>query len=82
MSEPPEYDLSMVRVPVLLYWGQDDWLASPQDVHTLAAQLPRLISSVMVPFDKFNHVDFMWAKDADVLLYKPVIDYIFNFLEY
>lgn len=76
---PPDYTLSQVQVPVILYWGDNDWVAAPEDVHRLAAQLPRLIASIMVPYKRFNHVDFMWAKDADVLLYKPVIEIIQNF---
>jgi len=79
---PPDYDLSMVKVPVLLYWGQNDWLASPEDVINLGAQLPMLIDSIRVPFDDWNHMDFMWAKDADTLLYKPMIEYIQNFVAF
>lgn len=78
-TSPPDYSLDMVQVPVILYWGDNDWLASPQDVRRLASQLPRLIASIQVPYVGWNHADFMWAKDADVLLYKPVIEIIQNF---
>jgi hypothetical protein len=27
-----------------------------------------------IPLAKFNHVDFLWGLDADVLVYKPIID--------
>ena len=35
-----------------------------------------------VPYDDWNHLDFMWAKDADSLLYNPVIDFIHNFMSF
>ena len=47
-SHPPDYDLAMVRLPVLLYWGNNDWLATPVDVENIAQQLPNLIASVRV----------------------------------
>ena len=47
-TEPPQYDLSRVRVPVLLYWGNDDWFSTKENVESLAAQLPRLIATIEV----------------------------------
>ena len=39
-----------------------------------------LLLMYQVPFDGWNHLDFMWAKDADTLLYKPIIDFIQNLI--
>jgi len=72
-TSPPDYNLAMVRCPVLLYWGENDWLAHPKDVSSLAAQLPNLVASVRVPYDSWNHNDFLWGKDADYLLYGPAM---------
>ena len=47
-ASPPDYNLAMVTCPVLLYWGENDWLAHPKDVSSLAAQLPNLVASVRV----------------------------------
>lgn len=27
---PPPYNLTTVTAPVVLYWGENDWLASPK----------------------------------------------------
>lgn len=48
MTEPPEYDLGRVNVPVLLYWGNDDWFSTKENVESLASQLPRLVATVEV----------------------------------
>ena len=53
-TEPPEYDLGRVPVPVLLYWGNDDWFSTRENVEALAAQLPRLIATIEVRV-RLNH---------------------------
>ena len=47
-EEPPEYKLEEVTCPVLLFWGQKDWMAQPRGVAAIAARLPGLIDSVKV----------------------------------
>ena len=49
-EEPPEYKLEKVTCPVLLFWGEADWLAQPRGVARIADQLPNLIDSVKVWF--------------------------------
>ena len=47
-KETPEYKLEEVTCPVLLFWGQKDWMAQPKGVAAIAARLPGLIGSVKV----------------------------------
>jgi len=74
VASPPEYSLQHVTCPVLLYWGENDWLTQPEDVAYIAGQLPGLIASHRVPYDSWNHLDFLWGKEADSLLYRPVME--------
>ena len=60
---PPLYNLSTVTVPVTIFSGSNDWLAVPEDVAWLAAQLPNLQQSINI--DVFNHLDFLWAIHVD-----------------
>jgi len=71
---PPSYDLSKVKAPVILMWGQRDWMADPEDVAWLAAQLPNLQDSIQVGGEDFNHVDFIWGNHADRDCYSIIID--------
>ena len=84
--EPPQYHLEMVTCPVMLYWGEADWLAQPRGVAAIAAQLPTLVESVRVSLfpvflwilpqvdhGGFNHLDFLWGKDSVSLLYTQLI---------
>eukprot|EP00092_Neocalanus_flemingeri_P010625 GFUD01011447.1.p1 GENE.GFUD01011447.1~~GFUD01011447.1.p1 ORF type:complete len:260 (-),score=61.54 GFUD01011447.1:51-830(-) len=77
---PPAYSLAKVTCPVVLYWGENDWLAHPTDVRQLAASLPNLVASYQVPFHTWNHLDFLWGKSADFLLYRPAIKVINQFV--
>jgi len=70
---PPAYELSKVTFPVAAYWGDNDWLAGPEDVQRCTSGLPNLFSSYEVPYPKWNHLDFLWAIDADKLLYAEVL---------
>jgi lysosomal acid lipase/cholesteryl ester hydrolase len=72
-STPPDYDLSKVTVPVALFWSDNDWLADPEDVKYLTSNLPNIVANDRIPLPKFNHIDFLWGVDADVLVYKKLV---------
>ena len=41
---PPQYNYSLVTAPVALFWADGDLLVVPEDVATLANNLPNLVS--------------------------------------
>ncbi|KAK4309688.1 hypothetical protein Pmani_018686 [Petrolisthes manimaculis] len=72
---PPLYSLANVTAPVGLFWGNTDWLATPQDVARLASELPNVALNFNVPKPQFNHFDFGWGLHAKELVY----DYLLEF---
>lgn len=52
-----------------------------QDVLRLAQNLTNLIGTYKVPLESFNHVDFIWGKDAPTLVYKPLLKVLRNYTE-
>lgn len=71
---PPFYDLSKVRVPTALFYGDHDYLADPEDVKKLIAELPpsTIVHENAQP--KFAHLDYTWAYNANEHIYNDVVD--------
>ncbi|XP_023943564.2 lipase 3-like [Bicyclus anynana] len=67
---PPRYALNRIRVPVSLFYSEEDWLAHPIDVDRLYNELPNAVDIHKVPYENFNHLDFILAKDFKKLIYK------------
>jgi len=70
---PPEYDLTKVNVPIGLYWGENDWLAHPSDILRLLTKLPNVAHNYEVPYDAWNHLDFIWGIDANIYVYNELL---------
>ncbi|XP_029171213.1 lipase 3-like isoform X2 [Nylanderia fulva] len=70
--EPPDYDLTKITVPIALLYASNDLVADPVDVKRLYDLLPNVIDMYEVPWPKFNHADFIWAKDVAKLVYERI----------
>lgn len=73
LPEPPIYNLSRVTTPVAVFWSDNDWLADPQDVSHLVAELPNVVYKHRVTDPHFTHLDFVWALHADKLVYQHLL---------
>ncbi|KOB73727.1 Lipase 3 [Operophtera brumata] len=67
---PPSYALENIVAPISLFYSDADWLAHPKDVDKLYNNLDSAIDIHKIPYQQFNHLDFLWAKDFKVLVYK------------
>ncbi|KAI6220114.1 Hydrolase, alpha/beta domain protein [Aphelenchoides fujianensis] len=75
---PPDYDLSRIQGAKLhLYSSKADTLADPSDIeHFLIPNIqPKNIVEHVI-LEDFSHVDFVWALEANALVYQPIIDTI------
>ncbi|XP_049938991.1 lipase 3-like [Schistocerca serialis cubense] len=73
-ATPPDYNLANVTAPVYLFYGPNDWLAGPTDIDRLHNQLGNSKEKNKIEFPKFNHLDFIYGRDAYDFVYKPVLD--------
>ncbi|XP_049274334.1 gastric triacylglycerol lipase-like [Rhipicephalus sanguineus] len=71
----PTYDLSRVRVPVAMFSSLADYLAPPEDVAALRANLWHvLVYDYVVPDPNFSHLDFVLGFRVYEILYKPMLE--------
>lgn len=67
-SQPPEYDLSQIKIPVRGFIGTEDKLGDPTDNQLLKRDLLKLgVDYQDFTFNKCGHMTFMWAYDASAI---------------
>ncbi|ODM96135.1 Lipase 3 [Orchesella cincta] len=81
-ADPPRYNLSRIQTPIHIFWGEQDAMVSPPDIQRLANDLsPGTLRAVIrVNDDTFQHLDFLVARDAKVLVYEPLLALMNEFL--
>lgn len=77
--QPPQYNMTEVNVPVVLYYSEEDWLAHPRDVERLHKELPNVKEFYQIPEEHFSHMDFQFSKRAPELVYKRLIESMKNY---
>ncbi|XP_011171050.2 lipase 3 [Solenopsis invicta] len=76
---PPEYNLKKVTAPIVLFYAENDFLVSKQNVYELSKRLPNVLLTEKVPYKFFNHLDYVIAIDAKTLLYDRILELIQKF---
>ncbi|KAM7351074.1 lipase 2 [Cochliomyia hominivorax] len=79
---PLNYDLTKVKVPMILYFGDTDALASPQGVHHIYAHVMEGIKGVYrINASKFNHLDFFISSEVKQLVNNRLVENLDKFLK-
>ncbi|CAH1159869.1 unnamed protein product [Phaedon cochleariae] len=73
IANPPPYNISQVTHPVSLHYGSGDIMVAEEDVDILNKKLPNSLGMFKVPYDSFNHMDFMWGTNTKKLVYDRLI---------
>lgn len=79
-STPPMYELGKLRVTTALFSGGHDYLADPMDVRRILDEAP---PDKIVSFDEtdtFAHLDFTWGYDANVHVYRKVLNVLKEYM--
>ncbi|XP_045479798.1 lipase 1-like isoform X2 [Harmonia axyridis] len=78
---PPSYNLSNVQHPITLYYSDGDYLVTKDDIDILADKLPNVKDKFKIPYQTFNHLDFMWAINSKKLLYDQLLLLLNKYVE-
>ncbi|ALC38104.1 Lip2 [Drosophila busckii] len=75
------YNLSHITVPIILYFGETDAIATPEGVHSIYARMLNSVRSVRrIGARKFNHFDFLIASEVKTLVNDKLIELMEQFL--
>nr|XP_029711294.1 lipase 1-like [Aedes albopictus] len=72
-TQVPRYNLSEVTAPVRIYYGYNDNVIAYRNVEKLERDLPNVVSSYLVPDERFTHADFILASQVKELLYDEIV---------
>ncbi|XP_017059192.1 lipase 1 [Drosophila ficusphila] len=76
------YNLSQITVPIILYFGETDAVATPNGVHGIYARMLKSVKSVRrINSPKFNHLDFIVSGEVKSLVNDKLIEQMEQFLE-
>ncbi|KAK1137188.1 hypothetical protein K0M31_001712 [Melipona bicolor] len=78
-TQPPKYDLEKVKTPITIFYSENDFLTDPTDITKLTDKLPNVTEIRKIEYLKFNHVDYLWGRDARMLLYNAVLTVLKRF---
>ncbi|KAI1281926.1 Gastric triacylglycerol lipase [Halotydeus destructor] len=72
----PEYDLSRItNKDIVLMRADNDFLVQPKDLAKLKSKLQvPLLEDYRLPLKDWNHIDFIWAKEAGKYVNKKIVD--------
>ncbi|OXA44476.1 lipase 3 [Folsomia candida] len=77
---PTCYNMENISSPLLVFWGANDFVVKPQDIGKTVSHIPKaaLKECIKVDSEYFTHLDFIFAKDANTLVYKKIVDVMLN----
>lgn len=70
---PPLYDLNKVLIDTYLVCGRNDKMSTLKDVEILVGKLPNVREFRVMTSEQFNHLDYIWAKDAHKVTYPFIL---------
>lgn len=74
-ATPPNFPLERVNSSALLFYSPTDPHTPRVNIQTLQDHLPNAPLKIRV-VPEFNHIDFIWGKNAWNLVYKFIVEHI------
>uniref|UniRef100_A0ABD2W8F1 AB hydrolase-1 domain-containing protein n=1 Tax=Trichogramma kaykai TaxID=54128 RepID=A0ABD2W8F1_9HYME len=75
-TRPPKYSFERATCPTAVFYSENDCLTQPADIQRLVDLLPNIQLKHKIEYSKFNHIDYLWGRDAKFYLYDHIINFI------
>ncbi|XP_055904052.1 lipase 3 [Eupeodes corollae] len=75
-TNPPEYPLEKVTVPTFIYFSVKDYIVSVRDIQRLVSHLPNVHALYQMPWEKWNHLDFICGHGVREYIFDKVVDIV------
>lgn len=70
---PSSYPVQNITTPIAILYGLNDWLSTYEDVKIFISKVPSVCDVYRVPYERWNHMDYLWGRDAKHLVYEKVL---------
>ncbi|XP_066603004.1 gastric triacylglycerol lipase-like [Prorops nasuta] len=78
-SSPPHYNLGNIKIPMVLFHGQNDWISNRKEIERLSKELSN-VEVHIIDYELFTHFDYVYALNAREQVYQPTINRIRNYV--
>ncbi|XP_053957588.1 lipase 3 isoform X1 [Anastrepha ludens] len=72
---PPSYNVHEISSCVNMFYSDNDYMSAVEDVEYLATLLP-CVELYRIPFEDWNHYDFLWSINVKEVINDRIIDKI------
>lgn len=79
--DPDLYNLSQIIVPTIIYFSDNDFLASPWDTHYFYKEIHSTVGLYNIINHKYNHFDFIAAKNVHIYMYNRILVALQKFMD-
>ncbi|XP_053609621.1 lipase 3-like [Plodia interpunctella] len=79
-ARPPDYRLEKITSKIVVFTSDNDVIFSaPADREKLIARLPNVVEQYRVPYAKFAHMDYLFARDVRELAYDKIVEVLSDY---
>ncbi|XP_036217310.2 lipase 3 [Bactrocera oleae] len=79
--EPPDYKLELITAPVTIFYAENDYIVSVEDIWRLLMRLRNLQAVYKIPRRRWNHFDFICGLGVREFIFDKIIRAA-NYYEY
>ncbi|KAI8436522.1 hypothetical protein MSG28_010059, partial [Choristoneura fumiferana] len=80
-SNPPEFNLTLANIPILIISGKNDGIVDAEDLKWLASKLPDVKELVFVKDPLWNHVDMFLSQHIKKMIFPKIHKYLLQYNE-